>query len=67
VSLKSLGRKEEPPTNKMSRPNKIEKKVAIEAMVVPSALAEDHVRPCPESTFEVVSIPLDPGCPKSTI
>ncbi|KAJ8428914.1 hypothetical protein Cgig2_011656 [Carnegiea gigantea] len=34
VSLKSLGRKEEPPTGETSRPNKTGKKVATEAMEI---------------------------------
>ena len=42
VSLKSLGRKEQPPTWETSRPNKIGQKVDTEAMVILPASATEH-------------------------
>ncbi|KAJ8446779.1 hypothetical protein Cgig2_016089 [Carnegiea gigantea] len=53
VSLKSLGRKKEPPSGEASRPPKNCKKSATEAMVVLSALAEEHRRARLEPTYEV--------------
>ncbi|KAJ8424393.1 hypothetical protein Cgig2_014218 [Carnegiea gigantea] len=45
--------KKEPPLDEASRPPKIHKKSATTAMVVPSALVEEHGRPSPEPTSEV--------------
>jgi len=45
VSLKSLGRKEEPLIGEKSRSDKIRKKVTTKAMTVLSALTEEHGRP----------------------
>ena len=67
VILRSLGRKEPHPTGDTSRPNRTEKKVAIEAIVVLSASAEEHRRPRPEATSEVMPVPLDPCCPEQTV
>ena len=67
MSLKSLGRKEEPPSGEASRPPKIDKKSTTEAIVVLSALVEEHRRPQSEPTFEVVSVPLDPTCPEHMV
>ncbi|KAJ8427062.1 hypothetical protein Cgig2_006739 [Carnegiea gigantea] len=50
VSLKSLGRKEEPPTGEISQPNKMGRNVAAETIVVLSALAEEHGLPHPKPT-----------------
>jgi len=67
VSLKSLGRKEEIPICEMSRSNKAGKKVETEAIVVLSTLVEEHRRPHPKPTFQVVPIALDPGCRERTV
>ncbi|KAJ8432497.1 hypothetical protein Cgig2_003574 [Carnegiea gigantea] len=67
VSLKSLGWKEEPRTGRMSQPSKVGKTVATKAMVVRSALAEEHGRPHLEFGSEMVLIPLDLKCLQQTI
>ncbi|KAJ8438067.1 hypothetical protein Cgig2_025472 [Carnegiea gigantea] len=66
VSLKSLRRKEEPPSGEVSRPPKIGKKSATEAMVLLLASADEHGRPRPEPTSYVMSVPLDPICLERT-
>ncbi|KAJ8439076.1 LOW QUALITY PROTEIN: hypothetical protein Cgig2_018470 [Carnegiea gigantea] len=66
VSLKSFGRKEEPPIGEMSEPNKTGKRVAIEAMVVLSTLVEEHGRPCSKPTSEGTFVPLDIVCLEGT-
>ncbi|KAJ8453102.1 hypothetical protein Cgig2_014865 [Carnegiea gigantea] len=58
LSLKSLGRKEEPPYRK---------KAATEATVVLFASREEHGHSRPEPTFEVVHIPLELEDPEWTI
>ena len=60
-SLKSLSRKERPLPSKTSPQNKSRKKVSIEGMVVLSTSAEEHGRPCPEPTYEVIAIPFVPN------
>jgi len=62
VSLKSLGRKDETPSAKASRPSKLGKKGAPEAVMVLSAKAEEHGRPCPEAATDIVDVPMDNGC-----
>ncbi|KAJ8424988.1 hypothetical protein Cgig2_027997 [Carnegiea gigantea] len=62
VSLNSLAQKEKSLTSETSQPNKAEKKVAIEVMVVLSASAEKHGRPHLKPTYKVVPIPLHPRC-----
>ena len=61
VSLKSLCRKQEPLPGEISRQNKVGKEVA-EVMVVLSASADEHERPRPKPTFEVVPNHGDTEC-----
>jgi len=65
--LKFLGRKEEPLTGETSQPHKIRKKSSTEEMAVLLASVEKHGRPRPKPTSEVVSVPLDPTCPKQIV
>jgi len=59
ISLKSLGRKDEPFLGEMSRKNKMKRKVVIETMVLLSASIEVHRRSL-ETNFQSGSYPVQP-------
>jgi len=63
VSLKSLGRKEEPLLSEMSRQNKVRRKAATEAMIVLSVFHEVHGGSRLELAFKVALIPSNPKYP----
>jgi len=62
VSLKSLGRKEEPLQDEISKKNKVGKKEVIKTMIVLSSSTEEYRRPHPNPTSEVASNPWDTEC-----
>jgi len=67
VNLKSLGRKDEASPAESSRPSKLGKTKAPEAVMILSASAEEHGRPRPEPTAEILAIPLDNSCPERSV
>jgi len=62
VSLKSLGRNEEPFRGKTSRQNKVGKNEVTEAMIVLLASTEEHERSYLKPTFRVAANPWDTEC-----
>ena len=67
VSLKSLGRKDEAPSAKSSRPSKLGNTGAPEAVMILSASIEKYGRPHPESAADIIDVPLDSSCPERSV